>query len=317
MKILKRILEKTGNPNLVDSIVERLSLSDLQTLLLEIYGQKVQKIDPKALRRSYMENRFVVPAQIDPVRLNQFDQLAYSLLPEDYEAIALSPVAPIGTSSVIAPINQNNVLTTIRNTEVLSDSTNVLALESAKRRHKFISQKDKANTVIKLCSSHRQLRTQTFDEKAAFPHFTIFCLTSAGRDTGNQEFEKSTLREHIEYYLMLFNKLHRIDLFATNIRIKLIVINPHLEDMIRNNVIKEISEKDKNIQFEVIKEKAGNNTYYCGLRFQIFAKNKKGEEYFLIDGGLTDWTQKLLSSRKERFLSSGIGSERLLFCFKK
>jgi|GEM_PF-4488011 len=39
-------------------------------------------------------------------------------------------------------------------------------------------------------------------------------------------------------------------------------------------------------------------------------------DYFLVDGGFTDWTQKLLSNRKERLLISGLGSERLLTCFK-
>ena len=31
----------------------------------------------------------------------------------------------------------------------------------------------------------------------------------------------------------------------------------------------------------------------------------------LVDGGFVDWTQRLLSDRKERLLISGIGTERL------
>jgi len=34
-----------------------------------------------------------------------------------------------------------------------------------------------------------------------------------------------------------------------------------------------------------------------------------------VDGGFTDWTQQLLSNRKERLLISGMGSERFVFCF--
>ncbi len=57
--------------------------------------------------------------------------------------------------------------------------------------------------------------------------------------------------------------------------------------------------------------------YYTGLCFKITAKNKNGLEFPLVDGGFTDWTQKLLGNKKERLLTSGFGSE--LFCrnFKK
>jgi hypothetical protein len=36
----------------------------------------------------------------------------------------------------------------------------------------------------------------------------------------------------------------------------------------------------------------------------------------LIDGGFTDWTQQLMSNRKERLMTSGLGSERLCACFR-
>ena len=40
-----------------------------------------------------------------------------------------------------------------------------------------------------------------------------------------------------------------------------------------------------------------------------------GAEFFLADGGFTDWTRRLLSDRKERLLISGLGSERFILCF--
>jgi hypothetical protein len=36
----------------------------------------------------------------------------------------------------------------------------------------------------------------------------------------------------------------------------------------------------------------------------------------LIDGGLADWTQQLMNNRKERLMTSGLGSERLCACFR-
>ena len=52
--------------------------------------------------------------------------------------------------------------------------------------------------------------------------------------------------------------------------------------------------------------------YYENLCFSIKAKNKEGVTFSLVDGGLTDWTQRILRNGKERLFISGIGSE--LFC---
>jgi hypothetical protein len=49
--------------------------------------------------------------------------------------------------------------------------------------------------------------------------------------------------------------------------------------------------------------------------FQIYARDKAGTDYFIVDGGFTDWTQQLLSNRKERLLISGMGSERFVSLF--
>ncbi len=52
--------------------------------------------------------------------------------------------------------------------------------------------------------------------------------------------------------------------------------------------------------------------YYTDLCFKITAQNKDKHRIPLVDGGMADWTQQLVASAKERFLSSGMGSE--LFC---
>jgi hypothetical protein len=40
--------------------------------------------------------------------------------------------------------------------------------------------------------------------------------------------------------------------------------------------------------------------------------NKHGQEFDYVDGGFTDWTARLLSNRKERLLTSGIGIDFLM-----
>jgi hypothetical protein len=50
--------------------------------------------------------------------------------------------------------------------------------------------------------------------------------------------------------------------------------------------------------------------YYRGLSLNIDAE-LGGEVYSVADGGTVDWTQQLLSDRRERLLVSGIGTERI------
>ena len=49
--------------------------------------------------------------------------------------------------------------------------------------------------------------------------------------------------------------------------------------------------------------------YYAGLCLRISPLTPDGNRHHIIDGGRTDWTARLLQDRKERFLTSGIGSE--------
>ena len=51
--------------------------------------------------------------------------------------------------------------------------------------------------------------------------------------------------------------------------------------------------------------------YYQNIRFKIYLKQKEKQEIELVDGGSTNWMQKLLNNTKECLIISGIGSERL------
>jgi hypothetical protein len=66
---------------------------------------------------------------------------------------------------------------------------------------------------------------------------------------------------------------------------------------------------DVEINFE--KAKTGETEYYRYLRFHVYADVSRSHGMELVDGGDTDWTQKLLNNAKERLVTSGIGSERL------
>jgi hypothetical protein len=69
--------------------------------------------------------------------------------------------------------------------------------------------------------------------------------------------------------------------------------------------------KDANVKVE-LRDADGNSIgYYKDIRFHIYAPSGK-QAIELVDGGVTDWTARLLSNNKERVVISGIGTENLL-----
>jgi hypothetical protein len=80
-------------------------------------------------------------------------------------------------------------------------------------------------------------------------------------------------------------------------------------------VLEELSRSYLNVEFMFDQEQVSGQGYYSEVRFQMYARDKAGTEYFLVDGGFTDWTRQLLSNHKERLLISGMGSERFVSLF--
>lgn len=309
-EIIKRISNKFYRGDFFNVITHELSLSDLTSLLLEVYRERTQSITCSKLLTIYNHNRFVKPAKLNPLTRIDFEKLAFSLLPQNVEILDLSPVTALGTSSVMAKIDQNNILTALRGTEVVSDSTNVLALECARRKIIFTDSQD-----ITLCSSHRLLRTQLFNKPDCFAHFLILSLATSGKDQGSYKFEYNSLILHLNYYLSLMENLPKIHLEAIKPRLKLIYYSKQFMTFFKPMLSEYLENKCPQIiiQHEMF---AGDQSYYLNLRYQLYASNKHNREYFLLDGGFTNWMQNLLNNKKERFLISGLGAERLLTFFR-
>lgn len=49
--------------------------------------------------------------------------------------------------------------------------------------------------------------------------------------------------------------------------------------------------------------------YYTSFSLRISPETSDGARYPIVDGGFTDWTARLLQNKKERLLTSGIGTE--------
>lgn len=314
-KIIARILKETNTPDLLETLTTRLNPTDLQSLLLEVYRQRAEKLTPRDVLQQYEHNRFVQPAAADPRQQLEFDRLAYSLLPEDVEVIELSPVAPLGSNSVVATIDQNNAVTTSRNTEVCSDCTNVMALECAKRRREIVKHNPQAKDRIKLCTSQRLVRAQTFSGAATFAHFRVLALCTAGQDEGSRKFETGSLVEHIDFYIRLTQACRAEGYTVGRIMVTLTAFDERWQATLNTKVLEILAARYPAVDFAFDQTRETGRGYYYGAGFQVNMTDPSGEVYFIADGGFTDWTQQYLSNRKERLLISGFGSERFVYVF--
>ena len=162
-------------------LTEKLSNSDLQSLLIETFRMQIP--EKQLLQRSSMNirnNRFYGPSEFPQAILNRFDVLAFSLLSGDWQSLDLSPVTPLGTCTSISNLSQNRMLSTIRNSEVVADSTNTMALKAALMRKEYLDGNAKSTQTINCCSSHRLLRTQDFEEKNSVPIFVFLHWLAQG-----------------------------------------------------------------------------------------------------------------------------------------
>ncbi len=311
--ILKRIERELGLPGLAARLSAEITPTDLQSLLLAVYRRRAQNRSPSDLFADYQSNRFVQPSRLSPVRLLHWEKVAFSHLPEGFETVALSPVAPFGVSAVLGSLDQNWAVTTSRNTEVVSDSTGVLALEAALRRRALMKAEPKSESQIHLASSHRLLRAQKFSGQHQFPHFSVFSLVSAGRARAPGWFAASSLASHIRFYLAslraYLSEAVPIALSLTNFG------NAGEADELVPAWLSEAAAPYSRTSVRLDPARTRGRGYYRSLCFNIEARTGSGDWVSLVDGGMVDWTQKILSSAKERLLISGIGSERLCLLF--
>jgi hypothetical protein len=314
--LLDRIARESGVVGLLEALAERLAPTDLQSLLLEVYRRRAARQTPADLLGQYARNRFIQRSPVDPRALAEVDRLAYSLASPPFDPLELSPVGPLGTNSVVARVSQNLAVVTIRNTEVVSDSTNVLALECALRRRADLRAAARARERVKLCASHRLLRAQTYDSPAAFAHFRVFALCTAGRDEGSHRFELESLAEQIGVYLRVMAALAGIGWPVKDPAVALTELAGGIDsDQLRTAVVEPLADEFPHAEFRFDPSRTAGRGYYQTLCFKINAWDQQGVEHELVDGGFTSWTQTLLSDKKERLLISGIGTERVCYVF--
>jgi hypothetical protein len=283
------------------ALAQGLAASELWSLLLGVAEQRAAKRSAAHVQQQWEADRFVCPAYVDQRTLNQLDGHLLTAA-ASFEALELSPLAPLGSCSAIALASQNKIVSTIRGTEVVSDPTNLFALESARRLRQNVRQ------TIKLATNHRCVRAQAVPKLPGYAaHFRLFCISSAGHERKDHGLLAESVSEHIQTHINALNRLEQHG-YAFPDRSLKILATPERQPLA-----------------ERIADGLGGNAalletlthnYYDGLRFMISARSVSGENLPLIDGGAFDWLRKLNSNNKLTFVASALGSQLAAYLYR-
>ena len=305
--IIEKISLKTGIPGIIERLVEGLSGSELNSLLLEVFSRRTDQLSAPLLLNQYEKNRLVQPARVDMISLlaRELQTLEY-FAKRQFIPIELSPLTQLGACSVVAAVDQKKIVSASRNTELLSDATNALALYIAAIKKNRKWDEGASGTMLHYCTTHRHLRTQTPPEKGMTAHFKIGCLVSSGKDTGNYAFEKNALAVQMSCLQGTMSQVFGIKKIAFKLQERMGYKQPAL-------LLEQVHEflKERLAPVEVsLSPNSRPNNYYKGIQFKMVIE-WNGREIEIADGGFVDWTQQMLENKKERLLISGVGIEWL------
>jgi hypothetical protein len=292
-------IERELGPDVIDRIAA-LPGADVTTLMLEIADRRTDALRAGDVLRRYETDRFARPGAIDPATIRRIEEALFAALPDGFDRVTLSPIAPLGAHR-LAGVDQSRVVTTVRSNEVAADPTNVLALEAAVRRRHLLRADPRALDVVRLAASQRVTRGQLFEGEGVFAHFQLFGIVSAGRDTGNLTFEREAVVQHIRF---VADAIRRVT--GSDVVVELTDLTGGRMDGVTGAVGAAVG--DATVEDRPDRE-AGRD-YYDGICFKAYATSA-GDRFEVADGGLVDWTQQLVPSRKERLMISGLGVERL------
>lgn len=274
--------------------------SDLHSVLLEVMQRRAAGRSPADVLAQYERDPFCAPAIVD---LRESVAVDGHLLAaaDEFEAVGLSPVAPLGACSAVANTGQNRVLSALRQVEVVSDTTNVLALECARRlRGKW--------QPVHLATCQRVLRAQPAPRLPGHTqHFNLFALASGGREEKDHAFTVNTLVRHVRTMLRAFERLERHG-YSFGIRRVTILTTSECTP---------VGDRVAGLLDVQTERKPLDHAYYSGgLRYQIWVTAPDGAEFPLVDGGTFDWLTKLAANRRAVFVATGAGAQLIVSRFR-
>ena len=288
-------------PPAYEALARGLPASRLWSLLLGVMEARAAVRTLPALMDQWARDRFVQPAYIDQRTMLEVDWHLLGAASE-FEALELSPVAPLGVCSAMGRTSQHKVLSALRGTEVVSDPTNILALECASRLRR-----DRA-TVVRLTTSHRSVRAQEIPKVRGFAaHFRMFCLASAGIEQPDHAFVVDALAAHITVMLAALDRLEQHGFAFPERHVTVLASDDRAP--IGDRIAAAVGRPD-------VSRALLEHRYYGGLRYQIAARSTEGTNLPLIDGGAFDWVAKLTSNRRAVYVASGLGSQLVPLLFR-
>lgn len=280
--------------------LEALSGSELSSFLLELADRRSRSRTPADTLRQFGRDAFTAISAVDLRKLLRTELRLLDAAPA-FEAVELSPLAPFGACVAVAPTSQNRVVSTLRGTEAASDPTNIMALECARRLRR-----DPARTV-RLATCQRVVRAQPIPKKPGFTqHFKLFALATAGLETKDHGFLVAALLEQIRALLAGLKALSMDGYALPEHRLVRVLATP-----VRAALGDQIAEA---LQAEVSVERGVlDHPYYNkGLRFTLDCVADDGSVINIADGGAFDWVGQLTSNRRHTFVTSGLGTQRVV-----
>lgn len=296
------------------ALADSLAASALWSQLLGVMERRARGRSPAELLRQWEQDAFTEPAPLDQRLLLRLDARLLQAAAA-FEAIELSPLAPLGTCSAMALASQNKIVSALRGTEVVSDPTNVLALECARRLRRA------PDSTPRLATCQRVVRAQRLPpraQRAGFArhfaqHFRIFVLCAAGREVQDHGRLVPALAEQIRVHLDALDLLEQ-DGYRFPCRVLRLLATP-ARAALMDRVAADLSELADLAGLEVRREVLEHPYYSGGLRFLISAR-AEGVDVPLIDGGSFDWVARLSANRRLYFVASGMGAQLAAALFR-
>lgn len=279
----------------------RVTPSARRAELLEYARRQAAARRPVDLVDQWTRDSTVRPSAVDLRESTALDAVALSAAP-DYDALLLSPVAPLGTSSVVAPTSQDRTLSTVRPTEVVSDPTNALALEAASRLRR------QPGAHVRVCTLHQVLRMQPVaDGPGRTRHFRLFALADAGGGLPDDGFEVEAVTAQLGVYRRVLDTVAR-DHGMSWSRAVAIVRTDESMPAIAARVAAALTRTQPDLE---VRHEDMESSYYKGLRVGFGVHDRSGQFHEWGDLGCFDWVARLTGNRRQRFVASALGIQLL------
>ena len=346
--VIERLRRSLGGDDPL-SALEAMPVSDQRSLMLHLARRQAFRRRPADVLADRRGNDLYRPAPVDARLLHEIEGAALDAAAA-FEVVTLPPVAPAAVNAVLGGLDPNLGLATVRGGEVLADPTSSLALEVALRRragepgpalgaNARVLRMQQAPAgwqrhfgLFALASGGRTEPGDGFALDALRAHLAVYLgllerLRSVGHPVGIVTVEVSDTtglaalcREAGVDVLDLAAEWRAGELEPEGILREAGVTLPRFcetapegwtrLERVSERVLGRLADGFPQAQLGFRPGRLHGVGYYRGISFNIDAE-LGGATYSVADGGTVDWTQRLLSDRRERLLTSGIGTERV------